>query len=226
MKKSVFLLAVCALFLVFSLFARGTGTLVGHVVGEDGDGLFFANVVLGKIGRGDLTDETGYFVIRDIPRGHYRVSVARRDFYDSAYEVPILEDETTTAYFTLERPKPRVAQAGMAVYDYVCDSFQGEQAITATGRLGGRVVNDKGEPIAKAVISLQGTELKAETDERGRYLVAVIPAGGFTVKAEAIGYRSVLVENVRVKVDETRTLKFTMQASEESESPQGSCCSP
>lgn len=68
----------------------------------------------------------------------------------------------------------------------------------ARGSLAGTVVDDTdGSPLEGAVVSVLETELSAEADDEGRFLLPGVPAGAVTVKVEHAGY-SAVVERVEV----------------------------
>ena len=55
----------------------------------------------------------------------------------------------------------------------------------------GRVIDARGgEPLARVGVSLQGSEVKASTDENGRF-VLVAPPGAWVLRADTVGYRPV-----------------------------------
>ena len=56
--------------------------------------------------------------------------------------------------------------------------------------LSGRVTNGQGEPVAGARVVARGAaERSAVTDRSGRFRIAPLPAGRYSVRAEAPGYR-------------------------------------
>ena len=75
-----------------------------------------------------------------------------------------------------------------------------------TGRLSGRVVDERNNPIAYANVILQGTQIGAATDELGRFMIINITPGTYTVIVSSVGYARYVMENVRISLDETRTL--------------------
>ena len=75
-----------------------------------------------------------------------------------------------------------------------------------TGRLSGRVVDERGNAIAYANVILQGTQIGAATDELGRFMIINITPGTYTVIVSSVGYARYVMENVRISLDETRTL--------------------
>ena len=76
-----------------------------------------------------------------------------------------------------------------------------------TGKLVGEVTDkNTGEPLIGANILLQGTNLGAATDEDGQFIIINIPPGIYTVKVSYISYETVLVENVKIIVDQTTQL--------------------
>ena len=76
-----------------------------------------------------------------------------------------------------------------------------------TGKLSGRVTNkETGEPLIGANVMVEGTVLGAATDIDGNYFILQIPPGTYTVRFTMIGYQSVVMNDVRVRVDLTTSL--------------------
>jgi len=81
-----------------------------------------------------------------------------------------------------------------------------------TGRLTGRVIDNRRNPVAYANVYLQGTNNYASTDDRGRYSIINITPGTYTLIVSMVGYQGYKMENVRISVDETRTIDITIQS--------------
>ena len=76
-----------------------------------------------------------------------------------------------------------------------------------TGKLSGRVTNkETGEPLIGANVMVEGTVLGAATDTEGNYFILQIPPGTYTVRFTMIGYQTVVMNDVRIRVDLTTTL--------------------
>ena len=58
----------------------------------------------------------------------------------------------------------------------------------ATGRIGGTVVNERGQPITSASVVIQGTRIGTLTGADGRYVLTGVAAGSHTVVASLIGF--------------------------------------
>src|SRR5437867_688826 len=52
-----------------------------------------------------------------------------------------------------------------------------------TGKLAGRVTNDKKEPLAGVNIRVEGQRLGAVSDDKGEYFILSVPGGSYTVRA-------------------------------------------
>ncbi|HTI04124.1 MAG TPA: carboxypeptidase regulatory-like domain-containing protein [Gemmatimonadales bacterium] len=81
------------------------------------------------------------------------------------------------------------------------------QGVT-TGAIGGKVTDDKGQPVAEASVQVtnRGTGFTTQTRSRanGQYLVQGLETGGpYTVAIRVIGYRPYTHEGVTVKLSET-----------------------
>ena len=76
-----------------------------------------------------------------------------------------------------------------------------------TGKLSGRVTNkETGEPLIGANVMVEGTVLGAATDTEGNYFILQIPPGTYKVRFTMIGYQTIVMSDVRVRVDLTTTL--------------------
>lgn len=90
----------------------------------------------------------------------------------------------------------------------------GARAVWAgtTGKIAGKVVLAKtNEPLAGVNVVIVGTMMGAATDVQGDYFITNVPAGTFTVRASMIGYKNVVVTNVRVRLDATTELNISME---------------
>lgn len=81
-----------------------------------------------------------------------------------------------------------------------------------TGKIAGRVTDEvSGEPLAGVNIVLMGTSMGAATDIDGNYTILNISPGLYSIKAMMIGYAPMVIEEVRVNVDVTKNLPFTLK---------------
>ena len=92
----------------------------------------------------------------------------------------------------------------------VCPSLYGQ----AKGSFSGTVSDKSGSVIsgAKVTITSQGTGLSREstTDDSGHYLVPLLPVATYTLRVESSGFQSAEQKDVRLQVDESRELNFTL----------------
>jgi iron complex outermembrane recepter protein len=58
-----------------------------------------------------------------------------------------------------------------------------------TGSIGGKVVDDKGAPIAGAQIGVQGTTAGAQTGTSGEYVIDRVPEGAQTLRVRMVGFK-------------------------------------
>ncbi len=81
-----------------------------------------------------------------------------------------------------------------------------------TGKIAGKVTNEKtGEAIPGATVTIPGTTLGASANLDGEFTIINIPPGAYTVKASAIGYQPMAVNNVRVNIDLTTKVNFPLK---------------
>jgi len=87
----------------------------------------------------------------------------------------------------------------------------------ATGSFSGAVVDPSGSVItgAKVTATSQGTgaSREARTDDAGHYLIPLLPVGIFTLHVEFQGFRAAEMKDLRLQVDESRELNFTLSPS-------------
>ena len=83
----------------------------------------------------------------------------------------------------------------------------------ATGRIVGRVANDAGQPIPAVSVVVLGTNpvRGAQTDAGGRYVIAGVPVGAYSVQARSIGWRAI-TQAVRVVATDSVVANFQLTA--------------
>jgi outer membrane receptor protein involved in Fe transport len=79
----------------------------------------------------------------------------------------------------------------------------GAAASAQTGKLSGRITDEAGEPLIGATVLLVGTDLGAATDLDGFYTILRIPPDAYTVRYSSVGYRTQVLEGVRVSSNTT-----------------------
>lgn len=80
-------------------------------------------------------------------------------------------------------------------------------ASAQTGKVSGRVTDaDLGEGVIGASVLVVGTDRGASTDIDGYYSVIGVRPGTYAVRVSAIGYGTVVTENVRVQINRTTDL--------------------
>ena len=81
-----------------------------------------------------------------------------------------------------------------------------------TGKLTGTVKDAAGQvlPGANVVVQVEGILVGASTDAKGQFFILAVPPGLHTVKASMVGYQDVTQTEVRVKIDQTSTLYFSL----------------
>jgi outer membrane receptor protein involved in Fe transport len=79
-----------------------------------------------------------------------------------------------------------------------------------TGKLTGVVTDQDGDPLIAANVLIDGTNLGAATNADGYYVILNLRAGTYTVRFRFIGYKTQVVENVRISADQTRQLDIVL----------------
>ncbi|HCY75839.1 MAG TPA: hypothetical protein DHV28_07940 [Ignavibacteriales bacterium] len=80
-----------------------------------------------------------------------------------------------------------------------------------SGKLVGRVTDQSGEPMIGANVILDGTSMGAASDIEGYYSIINVRAGVYTVKFRFLGYKTQVVENIRISPDQTTKLDAQLQ---------------
>lgn len=84
-------------------------------------------------------------------------------------------------------------------------------AQSTTGKISGRVIDkETREPLIGANILLEGTTIGTTTDLEGNYLILNVPVGTYNLIVRHVGYREVMVKNLKVLVGFTTTQNVEM----------------
>jgi outer membrane receptor protein involved in Fe transport len=75
-----------------------------------------------------------------------------------------------------------------------------------SGKLSGRVLDAKKQPLVGANVAIPAARTGAVTDAEGRYAIIGVPAGTYEVKVNLLGYGPVAVTDVRINADNTTPL--------------------
>ena len=89
---------------------------------------------------------------------------------------------------------------------------RGAAELPAEGRIAGTIRDETGAPIANAQVLVVGTSLTATSDKGGAYLLAKVPVGRVSIRAQFVGYRPMQVENVVVRAGRTTTQDIVLEA--------------
>ncbi len=85
------------------------------------------------------------------------------------------------------------------------------QLFGQVGKIEGRVLNQQTrQPVPGTNVLIEGTTVGAAADLDGRFLMMNVRPGTYTVRASAIGYQTVVMQDVRVSIDLTTELRFEL----------------
>jgi len=80
-----------------------------------------------------------------------------------------------------------------------------------SGKISGKITDGStNEPLPFVNVIVEGTTNGAAADLDGEYFILNIPPGTYSVKASAIGYNSVTIQNINVKSGFTTNIDFTL----------------
>ena len=105
--------------------------------------------------------------------------------------------------------RPRIASVCLCIF-LGCSLLHAQ----ASGSFSGTVRDKTGLVIAgaKVTVTSEGTGVTREstTDASGHYLVPLLPVAAYTLRVESAGFREMEQTGVRLQVDESRELDFTL----------------
>ncbi|MBE9509438.1 MAG: carboxypeptidase-like regulatory domain-containing protein [Bacteroidetes bacterium] len=82
------------------------------------------------------------------------------------------------------------------------------------GKIAGLVVDkSSGEPLPGVNVIIKGTLLGAATDIDGSYFIVNIPVGTYSLEITYVGYKNVIVNNVRIQADLTTSQDIKLEPS-------------
>lgn len=80
-----------------------------------------------------------------------------------------------------------------------------------TGKIAGKVIdNESTMPLPGVNVFIAGSIMGAATDIDGSYVILNVPVGLYQLKASMIGYATITIENVRVSIDLTTKVNFSL----------------
>jgi len=83
-----------------------------------------------------------------------------------------------------------------------------------TGKIAGNIADSKtGEPLIGANVQVNNTILGTATDKNGNFVILNVSPGTHSLRATFIGYSIHIIEDVKVNVDQTTFIKFSMESS-------------
>ncbi|MFD2245628.1 TonB-dependent receptor [Pontibacter ruber] len=80
------------------------------------------------------------------------------------------------------------------------------------GRIEGRVVSERNEPLIGISVALEGTSLGTTTDEEGKYVIRTVSPGTYTLVATSLGFATIK-NQVEVKAGSTATVYVLLPSS-------------
>jgi hypothetical protein len=121
----------------------------------------------------------------------------------------------------IERPQITSHPHRVALFTAMLLSVHAPSSAQTVALLQGRVFDASGSVLASATISVRNTAIgftaAVQTDAEGRYYVPAVPAGSYTVTAEAPGFRTEVIEQLSVDVGRTLVRDFRLAIGEQSE---------
>jgi outer membrane receptor protein involved in Fe transport len=80
-----------------------------------------------------------------------------------------------------------------------------------SGKLTGTIRDENNQPLAGANVFVDGTNIGAASDFEGRYTILNLRAGTYKLKVRFIGYKTYVIENVRISADQTKVINVDLE---------------
>ena len=110
----------------------------------------------------------------------------------------------------MTNPGPKIL--GILSLLSVLVSFSGQAVAGVTGKIAGKVIAvEDGQPLIGANVMIAGTSMGAASDHVGNYIVLNVPPGTYDLIVTMIGYRRAKATGVRVRIDQTARVEFTLE---------------
>ena len=109
--------------------------------------------------------------------------------------------------------RDRTRQAGLLLAMVVAmataaTTLHGQGAST-TGQVRGQVTGPDGQPVATASVTATNTQTGLQrgtiTDDRGRYMIMLLPPGEYRVRVEMLGFGEQVIEGIRIALGQAAT---------------------
>jgi outer membrane receptor for ferrienterochelin and colicin len=98
-------------------------------------------------------------------------------------------------------------------YIFLLSFLFSPQIFSQSGKIAGKITDAAtGEELPFVNVIIVGTNFGAATDLEGNYFIINIPPGTYSLKASAIGYNSITVQNIKVASGFTSTENFKLQS--------------
>lgn len=147
-----------------------------------------ATVRLSPINREVYTNSSGAFAFTNLPVGTY------------TYQVTVSAPGHTTVTETLV-----ISGNTVRNYNLVINGEPQLHTITGTVAESGATIGTR--PLAGALVHLLGSTYSARTDVNGRFTLASVPTGTYTVEVSAAGHRT---EHRQIRVTANMSVSFTL----------------
>ena len=172
------------------------GTISGHVYQADGitpipGAGVFANPVSNGNGRGASTDSNGYYTIRGLASGNYRIYSSATGYFTQYYNGVSSSGDATFVSVTAPANTPNI-----------------DFKLNLVGTISGHVYQADGiTPISgtnvRAVSAIGGSDTGATTDSSGSYTIWGLTSGNYRIYSSATGYLTQYYDGVTSSNDAT-----------------------
>lgn len=176
---------------------REAGALAGEILSPSGEPLSGASVANFSSGDEARTGSRGRFRFAPARRGFHVLLVAHPRYGADTVRAPVTNGKTSFLELRFRERGSLEKEIGLADGAPGEGSLPAADTVSGTARILGRLVDREGDrPVEAANLSLEGSSLRATTDEDGRFSLDSLPAGTHRLHVEHVGYgaRELVVE--------------------------------
>ena len=153
------------------------------------------------------SDTNGAFRIDNIPAQDYTLKITAPGYYDiTMLHTKIHQGMATEINYSLTGIIKSDNQRLISLYADEVQSF-----VRLTGNIAGRVIDQDGNPISDAAVSIQNTRKQEISDSAGNFTFNDINLGIYRMRVSKKGYPRKTISNVEVSYQSTQSLDIELR---------------
>jgi hypothetical protein len=185
--------------------------IAGTVVDHTGAPISGARIEVVGTALGAVTNTQGRFLLLNLPPGTHTLQVTAQGYGSEAVrDVALTAGRITQLTITLARPGEPSLEAAM---QHVEAAARARDRAPAPERslVTGQVTASDGRVLRGVQVRVAGAALGSVTNEQGRFLLLLGSPGTYSLTISLEGYRTVVLDDVRVVAGEPRRIEVVLE---------------